>query len=159
MTGLKGNGLLLWRWLKIKEVQFGKSVYINPALELFQRGALKIGDHCSFGEYTKIWNFVDVRFGDEFLGAAGLTILTGGHDPDTLVPIFGSVVIGNRVWCGANVIIMPGVTMGDDVIIGTGSLVTSDVENESIVVGSPARIVGKVDMIKRKSNFYTRAKF
>jgi len=49
---------------------------------------------------------------------------------------------------------MPGVTVGDDVVIGTGSLVTRDVPNESIILGSPARIVGKVDMNKRKSNDY-----
>ena len=48
---------------------------------------------------------------------------------------------------------------GDDVVVGTGFLVTRDVPNESIVVGSPSCIVGKVDMIKRKSDFYTRPRF
>jgi acetyltransferase-like isoleucine patch superfamily enzyme len=158
-TGQKGNGPLLRLWLKMKAVKFGKSIFMHAPFYLFQRGALKIGNYCSFGEFTKIWNFVDVEFGDEFLGAAGLTVLTGGHDPDTLNPKFKPVVIGKRVWCGANVIIMPGVTVGDDVVIGSGALVTADIPNESIVVGSPARVVGKVDMTKRKANFYTRSKF
>jgi len=97
LTGSKGNGLLLKFWLKIKGVQFGKSIYMHSPFYLYQRGALKIGDHCSFGEHTKVWNFADVRFGDEFLGAAGLTILTGDHDKDTLEPIFSPVAIGSRV--------------------------------------------------------------
>ncbi|CAE6931181.1 Hexapeptide repeat of succinyl-transferase [Vibrio sp. B1ASS3] len=51
--------------------------------------------------------------------------------------------IGSRCFVGANTIIMPGIAIGDDVIIGAGSVVTKDVDDKSIVVGNPAKIIKK----------------
>lgn len=52
----------------------------------------------------------------------------------------GKVIIGNRVFIGAFSIIMPGVTIGSDVIIGAGSVVTKDVPSEVVAAGNPARV-------------------
>jgi len=140
-------------WCKIREANY--SYY---PIYLFGRGNLTIGDYCSFGEFTKIWNFEKINIGNDFMAAEGLTILTGGHDADTLVPIMKKVSIGNRVWCGANVTIMPGVTIGNDVVIGAGTLVTKDIPNETIVAGVPGRIIRNVDMEKREAYFFCRRK-
>ena len=51
--------------------------------------------------------------------------------------------IGNDVWIGANVIILPGVTINDHSVIAAGSIVTKDVEAYSIVGGSPAKLIKK----------------
>ena len=51
------------------------------------------------------------------------------------------VTIGNDVWIGARVMIMPGVNIGDGVIIGAGAVVTRDVRSYTIVAGNPARVV------------------
>ena len=53
------------------------------------------------------------------------------------------VKIGKRCWIGVNSIILPGVTIGDNVIIGAGSVVTSDIPSNMIAVGSPARVIRK----------------
>ncbi|HZA25007.1 MAG TPA: DapH/DapD/GlmU-related protein, partial [Dehalococcoidia bacterium] len=53
------------------------------------------------------------------------------------------VHIGRYVWIGGGAIILPGVTVGDDAVIGAGSVVTRDVEEGSTVVGSPARQVSR----------------
>ena len=51
------------------------------------------------------------------------------------------VTIGKRVWIGANVVICPGVTIGDDCIIGAGSVVTRDIPSGKVAVGSPCRVL------------------
>lgn len=55
----------------------------------------------------------------------------------------GLVNIGDRVFIGADSIILPNVNIGNDVIIGAGSVVTKDIEDGSIAVGNPARVIGK----------------
>lgn len=52
-----------------------------------------------------------------------------------------NVIIGNRVFIGAAVIILPGVTIGNDVVIGSGSLVSKDIPSNSLAVGSPAKVI------------------
>ncbi len=54
------------------------------------------------------------------------------------------VVIGWNVWIGANATILPGVTIGDDAVVGAASVVTKDVPAGAIAVGSPARVVRSV---------------
>lgn len=155
-TNTKGDGLILRLWLYGNNVKVGKYFYTYYPFYLFCRGNLEIGSYCSFGEFTKIWNFDKITIGDDFIAAEGLTILTGSHDPDTLIPIMKNVIIGNRVWCGANVTILPGVTIGNDVVIGAGTLVLNDVPNGSIVAGNPGKIIKEINTGKREIYFYSR---
>lgn len=157
-TETRGDGILFRLWLWGNGVKFGKRIYSYYPFYLYGRSNLTIGDYFSFGEFTKIWNFEKITIGDDFMAAEGLIILTGGHDADTLVPIMKKVIIGNRVWCGANVTIMPGVTIGNDVVIGAGTIVTKDIPSETIVAGIPGRIIRNVDMDKREATFFCRRK-
>lgn len=54
------------------------------------------------------------------------------------------ITIGDNVWLGARVIVLPGVTIGDDAVVGIGSVVTSDVPARSVAVGVPARVVREI---------------
>ena len=66
------------------------------------------------------------------------------NPPDvSCLPIKGNTIIGNDVWIGQNAVILPGVRIGDGAIIGANSIVGSNVEPYTIVVGNPARIVRK----------------
>jgi len=53
----------------------------------------------------------------------------------------GDVVIGNNVWMGGRVTILKGVAIGDNALIGAGSVVTKDVPRNAIVAGNPARVI------------------
>ena len=51
------------------------------------------------------------------------------------------MTIGNDVWIGGNVTVLPGVTIGDRAVIGAGSVVTEDIPADSVAVGAPAKVV------------------
>jgi maltose O-acetyltransferase len=55
------------------------------------------------------------------------------------------VTIGNDVWIGGSCTILPGVTIGDNVVVGAGAVVTKDVPSNSVVVGVPARVVKTIE--------------
>jgi acetyltransferase-like isoleucine patch superfamily enzyme len=54
------------------------------------------------------------------------------------------ITIGSNVWIGANVTVLPGVTIGDNAVVAAASVLTKDVPDNAIVVGSPARVVRSV---------------
>ena len=67
---------------------------------------------------------------------------------------FGKITIGNYTYVGEGAYILPGVSIGDDVIVGAGSVVTKSVPNGKIVAGNPVRIVGDTtDFVERIRNF------
>ncbi len=60
-------------------------------------------------------------------------------------PSVRKIVIGNDTWIGANVVILPNITIGKYCVVGAGAVVTHDVPDYSIVAGVPARIIKKID--------------
>ena len=84
-----------------------------------------------------------IEIGDNVTMAPRVHILC--HDASTKVHLgytkIGRVTIGDRVFIGAESVVLPGVTIGDDVIIGANSTVTHDIPAGSVAVGSPARVI------------------
>lgn len=78
-----------------------------------------------------------INIGEESYIASGAIIFT--HDFSR--GIHTNTYIGKRCFIGSNAIIMAGVTIGDEVVVGSGAIVTKDVPSNTIVVGSPARII------------------
>ena len=64
---------------------------------------------------------------------------------------FGKIIIGNNVHIGIDSIIMPGVKIGDNVIIGAGSVVTKDIPSNSVAVGVPAKVIETIDEYYKKN--------
>lgn len=73
----------------------------------------------------------------------------------------GCIKVGNNCFIGHSVIILPGVTIGDNVIIGAGSIVTRDIPSDSVVAGIPAKVVCSLDGYYEKNlskgTFYATA--
>lgn len=89
-----------------------------------------------------------VQIGRYFHPGRGLTIYSTNHNyaagkriPYDEVEIKAPVVIGDFVWCGANVTIVPGVTIGEGAVIGAGSVVTRDVPPMAVIGGNPAKVI------------------
>lgn len=66
------------------------------------------------------------------------------------IDVFSPIIIGNNVHIGWNAIIMPGVTIGDNCIIGAGAIVTKSIPPNSIAVGVPAKCIETIDDYKKK---------
>ena len=76
---------------------------------------------------------------------AVLATLNHNQDPekrDNLLP--APIHIGRKVWLGANVTVLPGVTIGDNAIVAAGAVVTKDVEPNTVVGGVPAKIIKRI---------------
>jgi acetyltransferase-like isoleucine patch superfamily enzyme len=107
-----------------KNLHLGKNVFINLGCRFQDTGGITVGDETLIGH--------------------GSTLTTLNHSVDParradMIP--GPIVIGRRVWLGASVTVLPGVSIGDGAIVGAGAVVTQDVPADTIVAGVPARIV------------------
>jgi acetyltransferase-like isoleucine patch superfamily enzyme len=110
-------------------IRIGAGTFLNLCVMIAAVDLVEIGDHCMF--------------------ANGCFVTDGNHrfdDPDKPVPwqgftSKGPTRIGDNVWCGANVVITSGVTVGERCVIGANSVVTTDLPAFSIAAGSPARVL------------------
>ena len=112
-----------------KHVHFGKNVYANFGLTLVDDTHIYVGDGTMFGP--------------------NCVIATAGHpiDPELRerqlqynIPVH----IGKNCWLGAGVLVMPGVTIGDNTVIGAGSVVTKDIPANVIAVGNPCKVLREI---------------
>ena len=143
----KDNMHTRWRqrYAKALGIKFQKPFSVGIDFYLRDIGNLKVGRNCSFGSFTKIWNYSPIEIGDDFLGAGCLTINTGTHDPSTLTPSSEPIMIGHRVWIGMNATLLSGANIGDDAVIAAGSVVIGDIPSGTIFGGVPARKIGDID--------------
>jgi acetyltransferase-like isoleucine patch superfamily enzyme len=104
----------------------GDRTFINYGTSIGATKSVTIGADCIVGPYVNIFDNHFHRVEPE----------RRGERPDSL-----PVVIGDNVWLGARVIVLPGVTIGEGSVVGAGGVVTDDVPPRSLAVGSPARVV------------------
>ena len=100
-----------------------------------------------------------VEIGDYCRIASGVTFFTHGglwsqRKKHKNLDYFGKIRIGNYTYIGEGAKIMPGVVLGNDVIVGAGSIVTKSVPDGMIVAGNPARIVGETENFVNKIKQY-----
>lgn len=86
---------------------------------------------------------VHITDGMKFITHDGGTLLFRKYVPD--LEITKPITVGNEVYFGNNVIVMPGVNIGNKVIIGAGAVVTKDIPDNSVAVGVPARVIKTAD--------------
>ena len=87
-----------------------------------------------------------IYIGDYTIFAPGIKIISANHDKNNLLKhdkTTESIRIGKNCWIGANAVILPGVQLGDNVIIGAGAVVTKSFPSDVIIGGVPAKVIGK----------------
>ena len=124
-----------------KHVHFGKNIYANFNLTMVDDGHIYVGDYTMF--------------------APGVIVATAGHPilpelRETVYQYNMPVHIGKNCWIGAGAIILPGVTIGDQVVVGAGSLVTKDLPSNVVAVGNPCRVIREINEHDRVYYFKNR---
>ena len=120
---------------------FGKMIYANFNLTLVDDTHIYVGDYTMFGP--------------------NVTVATAGHP---IIPVLREnlyqynmpVHIGRNCWIGAGVLIMPGVTIGDNTVIGAGSVVTKDIPSNVLAFGIPCRVQREIN--EHDKEFYFKDK-
>lgn len=120
-----------------KHVHFGKNVYANFNLTLVDDTHIYVGDYTMF--------------------APNVLLATAAHP---ILPTLRQkgyqynlpIRIGKNCWLGAGVIVLPGVTIGDNTVVGAGSVVTKDLPANVVAVGNPARVLREIG--ERDKEYY-----
>jgi maltose O-acetyltransferase len=115
-------------------------LYVDYGYNIF------IGDDVFMNYGCVLLDVCEIRIGDQTQIGPGVQIYTADHPRDPALRRDGiefgkPVSIGANVWIGGHAIILPGTTIGDDAIIGAGSVVTREVKAGSCVAGNPARVI------------------
>jgi acetyltransferase-like isoleucine patch superfamily enzyme len=142
----------------------GVNLVVNGCFRGFGRH-VHLGDHVNFNDNVFLNGGGEVKIGSHFHSGVNLTIISTNHNYDDAecipydkVRIHKPVCIGDFVWCGNNVTIIPGVTIGEGAIIAAGSVVTRNVPDYAIVGGNPASLI-KYRNIKRFLDLKRSGKF
>lgn len=146
-------GALLGHWLRglcAKRIFAfcGEGIRIAAHVRFGTGRGIRIGNNSNFGYGCRIIG-KDLSIGDNVMMGPDVVIITDNHlTTDISRPMIEQgqanskpVIIGNDVWIGARVIILPGVTIGDHAIIAAGSVVTKSAPEYSVVGGNPARVL------------------
>lgn len=110
---------------------------------------ISVGENFYTNHNCVILDGAKVEFGDNVFIAPNCVFSTAGHAIDSEqrsqgLEIARPIKIGNNVWIGANVSVLPGVTIGNNTIIGAGSVVNKDIPSDVIAVGNPCRVMRKI---------------
>ena len=134
---------LLYKY--IFKIRMDKKVVIYSRCEFRSPGKISIGSGTVIGDKCLIDGRGGVIFGKSCNLSSEVRIWTGQHSVQSSSFDYerSPVIIGDRVWISSNVIILPGVTVGDGAVIAAGAVVTKDVEPYSIVAGVPAKKIGE----------------
>lgn len=110
---------------------------------------IEIGENFYSNHNLVILDPAKVTFGDNVFIAPNCGFYTAGHPIDAelrnqLLEFAYPITVGNNVWFGGNVVVLPGVTIADNVVIGAGSVVTKDIPANVVAVGNPCKVLREI---------------
>lgn len=137
--------------LKEMFAEIGEGCYIEPPLHANLGGAhLHFGSNVYANFNLTCVDDTHIYVGDFTMFGPNVIIATAGHPilPELREQVYQynmPVRIGRNCWIGAGAIIVPGITIGDNVVVGAGSVVTKDLPSNVIAVGNPCRVLREVN--------------
>jgi acetyltransferase-like isoleucine patch superfamily enzyme len=131
------------------KIALGKNVRIRPFAQLLTYGGcIEMGDNCVVNQFSILYGHGGLAIGNDVVIAAHTVFIPANHAfADLNVPIRlqdetrMGIQVGNDVWIGANATVLDGVRIGNGCVVGAGSVVTRDVPDYSVTVGTPAKVI------------------
>jgi len=135
--------------IKILLAKTGESFVIRTPFYCDYGYNIEIGENFFSNNNFTVLDGAKVTIGDNVFIAPNVGIYTAGHPLDAEQRNEGleyayPITIGNNVWIGAHVVILPGVTIGDNSVIGAGSVVTKSIPANSLAVGNPCKVLREI---------------
>ena len=121
-----------------KHTKLGRNFFGNFNLTIQDDGEVTIGDRCNFGPNVTIVTPIHPMVPEE------RNALLGPDGKPKRLCYAKPVHIGSDVWRGANVVVCPGVTIGDGCVIGAGAVVTRDIPPRTFAAGNPCRVIREI---------------
>lgn len=138
----------------------GENVWIEPDFRCEFGKNITIGDNVYINFGCIILDCSEVTIGSHTLLGPNIGLYAANHSTDATERINGGcygkpIHIGNNVWLGGDVKVLQGVTIGDNTIIGAGSIVTKDIPDNVIAVGNSCKVIRKITE-KDKTDYLER---
>ncbi len=132
----------------------GEGSEIRPPLYVDYGTRIRLGARCFANFGLVALDVAPITIGDDVQIGPNVQLLTPTHpvDPESRRAKWEAaepITIGDNVWLGGGVIVLPGVAIGHDTVVGAGSVVSRDLPANVVAVGSPARVVRSVDSVHR----------
>lgn len=148
---------------KIVEELLGKSenAFINPPFYCDYGTHIEVGKNFFANYNCTIIDVAKVKIGNNCQFAPNVSIYTAGHpihpvSRNSLYEYGISVTIGDNVWIGGNTVILPGVHIGSNTVIGAGSVVTKDIPDWVVAAGNPCRVIKQITEEDKKYYYKDR---
>lgn len=127
----------------------GKAALVLPPFYCDYGYNIEVGDNFFANYNCTILDAAKVTFGDNVFIAPNCGFYTAGHPLDVPQRNQGleyayPITVGNNVWIGAGVVVLPGVKIDDNAVIGAGSVVTKDIPSGVLAVGNPCKVIREV---------------
>lgn len=127
----------------------GEGTVINPPIFTILADKVKIGKNVVIMNGFQCMSAGGLTIEDDTMISLNCTIATNNHDfYERHIITCKPVHIKKNVWIGVNVTILPGVTIGNNAIVGAGAVVTKDIPDNAVVVGNPAKVIKYLDAEK-----------
>lgn len=132
-----------------------ETTHVNAPFYCDYGSNIKVGKNFFANYHCTILDNAPVTIGNDVMFAPNVSLYTVGHPLDPELRLAGweqalPITIGNNVWLGGNVVVLGGVTIGDNAVIAAGSVVTKDIPANSIAIGSPCRAVRQINAADRE---------
>lgn len=136
----------------------GKEILVEPPIHFDYGRNTTVGERFFANYNLTVLDVCPVTIGDNVMIAPNVSLYGAGHPihPDARNSGYeygAPITIGNNVWIGGSVCVLPGVTIGDNVVIGAGSVVAKDIPDNVIAVGNPCRVIRPITEEDKKYYF------
>ena len=139
----------------------GKEILVEPPIHFDYGRNTTVGERFFANYNLTVLDVCPVTIGDNVMIAPNVSLYGAGHPihpavRNTLYEYGISVTVGDNVWIGGNSVILPGVHIGSNVVIGAGSVVTKDIPDWCLAAGNPCRVIRKITEADREFYYKDR---